>query len=169
MKGTNRTPSPGRYPAKPDADPRAIQEPIPGVPEVDQPPQQAKMVTPEIIPDIPDTPNDLNGDDQQGESTHLEFEINSFHLHVGLDIPPGAKVRINVTDTTDNKTQGFVVNGPAKPQPQNQSGGSDSQKAGSYSRLFNGERRKVRKSETGLDAVDLHTCSPKRKGAPHRF
>jgi hypothetical protein len=99
-----------------------MQEPVPDVPEADQPPQQPKMATPEIIPDKPDRLNDLKGDDQQGESTHLEFEINSFHLHFGLDIPPGAKVRINVTDTTDNKTQGFVVDGPVKPQPQNQYG-----------------------------------------------
>ena len=122
MKETDRVPLPGLDPPKPDADPPTKQDPAPDVPEAEQPQHQPQTVTPEIIPDQPDAPSDLKGNNQQRESTHLEFDINSFHLHVGLDIPPGARVRINVTDTTDHKTQGFVVDGPAKLQPQNQSG-----------------------------------------------
>jgi 4-amino-4-deoxy-L-arabinose transferase-like glycosyltransferase len=72
------------------------------------------MVSPENIPDKPDIPNGDERDNQPGESTHVELELNSLHIHVGLDIPPGAKVRFSVTDTNNNEKHSFEVVGPGE-------------------------------------------------------
>jgi 4-amino-4-deoxy-L-arabinose transferase-like glycosyltransferase len=78
---------------------------------------EPEMVTPENIPEKPETPDDAS----QGESTHVEVEIDSLHMRVGLDLPPGAKVRFSVTDTNNNKKHSFEVVGPGEPRAQSKS------------------------------------------------
>jgi len=48
----------------------------------------------------------------------MEVEIDSLHMRIGLDVPPGAKVRFSVTDTNNNSTHRFVVVGQGEAQPQ---------------------------------------------------
>jgi len=110
----------GTIPPTPEADQPPTQKRVPAFPETGQPLRvEPEMVIPENITDKPDIPNGGDGDNQPGDSTHVEFEINSLHLHVGLDLPPGAKVRISVTDTIDNEKHSFVVVGPAESPKQN--------------------------------------------------
>jgi len=76
------------------------------------------MSNPEIIVN---GPNELLGgeaDFNDAKSTHMEVEIDSLHMRIGLDVPPGAKVRFSVTDTNNNSTHRFVVVGPGEAQPQ---------------------------------------------------
>lgn len=110
------------------------QEPVLSSPAIDQPAiigsappgQESNQPTtadpeignPEIINQRPD---ELvgGGFDLVGEKlTHQEVEIESLHLRLGLDIPPGAQVRVSVTDTHDNSTHRFVVVGPNEPSQQ---------------------------------------------------
>jgi len=105
----------GTIPPIPEADQPPTQERVPAFPETGQPPRvEPEMVIPDNITDKPDIPNGDEGDNQPGESTHVEFEINSLHIDVGLDLPPGAKVRVSLTDTVSNEKHSFVVVGPGE-------------------------------------------------------
>ena len=77
-----------------------------------------EMVIPENIPDKPDNTNGGEGDNQPEESTHVEIEIDSLHMRVGLDIPPGAKVHITLADTVSNEKHSFMVVGPGESHTQ---------------------------------------------------
>ncbi len=108
-----------------------VQEPVFSTPEINQPAiigsaspdQESNQPTaadpeignPEIIIQRPDELVGGEFDLVDEKLTHMEVEIESLHLRLGLDVPPGAEVRVSVTDTHDNSTHHFVVVGPNEP------------------------------------------------------
>lgn len=116
-------------PVQPDS-----QKPVLSGPEINQPvsigststvleSNQAPIVDPEVSkPEIivmkPDELMGGKADFIDGKFTHVEVEIDSLHLRVGLDVPPGAEVRFSITDTNDNSTQHFVVVEQGEPHQQ---------------------------------------------------
>ena len=112
------------------------QEPLFSTTETNQPPQIGSV--PPVLEDNQQTDADLEMGNKEtiiprpdelvdgevdfidGKLTHKEIEIESLHLRLGLDIPPGAQVRVRVTDTHDNSTHRFVVIGPNEPSQDEQ-------------------------------------------------
>ncbi len=103
----------------PESDQTTAHETAPGDSEPKQmPPGEPVMLYPEKVPEKPDESKEDEVDIKPGKTTHVEVEIDSLRMHVGLDIPPGAKVSFTITDTNDGTKHSFAVVGPDESHPQ---------------------------------------------------
>jgi hypothetical protein len=62
-------------------------------------------------------PEEAEKDDvgiNQEKTTHVDVDIDALRMHVGLDLPPGARVSFSITSADDGSKHSFTVDNPGE-------------------------------------------------------